>query len=91
MTAAKKAKKPAKKPMSPAEGKAVAMLLLCPHRWGEEKEVRVADPAGKAKPRDGKFSVCTACGTKQVKWPDGTGTLYSADALSDKKPDAATA
>mgnify|MGYP001605832780 CR=1 FL=1 len=64
--------------------KAVAAMLACPHKWSEPKKVRVVTD-GK-KPRDGDYQVCELCGTNRVKWPDGTGTMFSPDALSSSPP-----
>lgn len=68
---------------SPEDMKAIAAMLVCPHRWGAERNVRVID---KGKPRDGQQSTCEVCGTHRVKWGDGTACLVPADGLSSEKP-----
>lgn len=59
----------------------VAAVLMCPHRWGETKDVRVVSPDGKKKPFDGKLSVCAICGTNRVDH-HGISSMYPPQGLS---------
>lgn len=65
---------------SPADMKAVAVMLACPHQWGATKAVRLIDDG---KPRDGDLATCSRCGTHKIKWPDGTGSMFPPDGLSN--------
>lgn len=61
--------------------KFVASMLMCPHQWSGARNVSVVD--GKKKPRRGKHSACTACGTNRIDWDDGTSSLMPSGSLSD--------
>jgi hypothetical protein len=71
----------------PSDMRAVVSMLMCKHQWTEPRNVRVIDPTGKNEPYyDGAHSICSSCGTNRIVKPDGTGHMYSPDALSDKHP-----
>lgn len=57
---------------SPKDMKWIATMLMCPHKWGVPKKVRVVDPDGVKKPYDGTHYVCEICGTNRVQREDGS-------------------
>jgi hypothetical protein len=64
---------------SSADMKHIAAMLVCPHQWGKDRNVTLVD--GK-KRRKGVHSVCAACGTNRVTYPDGTATMFPPDGIS---------